>query len=105
MVVMIYAYESIFCGLHGINTGGVFEVDSAAEADDIGKGMAYDVIDGYSHIFEDYNLEEVEEGIEWEVWPIRDNTGLSVRELDCEFATLGRSLFIDKYCCVDIHNT
>lgn len=75
------------------------------EADDIGKGMAYDVIDGYSHAFEDYDLEEVEEGIEWEVWPVRDNTGLSVSELDCEFANLGRSLFIDEYCCVDIHNT
>lgn len=56
MVVMIYAYESVYCGLHGINTGGVFEVDSVAEADDIGKGMAYDVIDGYSHAFEDYDL-------------------------------------------------
>lgn len=82
MVVMIYAYESVYCGLHGINTGGVFEVDSVAEADDIGKGMAYDVIDGYSHAFEDYDLKEVEEGIEWEVWPVRDNTGLSVSELD-----------------------
>lgn len=51
MVVMIYAYESVYCGLHGINTG------------------------------------------------------LSVSELDCEFANLGRSLFIDEYCCVDIHNT
>ena len=105
MVVMIYAYESIFCGLHGINTGGVFEVENEAEANDIGKGMAYDVIDSYSHLFEDYDLEEVEEGIEWEVWPVRDNTGLSVRELDREFATLGRSLFINEYCCGDIHNT
>lgn len=105
MVVMIYAYESVYCGLHGINTGGVFEVDSVAEADDIGKGMAYDVIDSYSHAFEDYDLEEVEEGIEWEIWPVRDNTGLSVSELDCEFANLGRSLFINKYCCADIHNT
>lgn len=105
MVVMVYAYESVYCGLHGINTGGVFEVDSVAEADDIGKGMAYDVIDGYSHTFEDYDLEEVEEGIEWEVWPVRDNTGLSVSELDCEFANLGRSFFINEYCCVDIHNT
>lgn len=25
MVVMIYAYESVYCGLHGINTGGVYE--------------------------------------------------------------------------------
>lgn len=105
MVVMIYAYESVYRGLHGINTGGVFEVENEAEANDIGEGMAYDVIDGYSHLFEDYDLEEVKEGIEWEVWPVRDNTELSVRELDCKFATLGRNLFIDKYCCVDIHNT
>ena len=34
MVVMIYAYESVYCGLHGINTGGVFEVDNVAEADE-----------------------------------------------------------------------
>ena len=76
MVVMVYAYESIYCGLHGINTGGVFEVDNAAEADEIGREMAYDLIDGYSHVFEDYDQEEVKEGIEWEVWPVRDNTGL-----------------------------
>lgn len=43
MVVMVYAYESIYCGLHGINTGGVFEVDNVAEADEIGKEMAYDL--------------------------------------------------------------
>lgn len=97
MVVMVYAYESVYCGLHGINTGGVFEVDNVAEADEIGKEMAYDLIDGYSHVFEDYDQEEVKEGIEWEVWPVRDNTGLSVRELDCEFTNLGRSLFVDEY--------
>lgn len=105
MVVMIYAYENIFCGLHGINTGGVFEVKNEAEANDIGESMAYDVIESYGHIFEDYDSEEVEEGIEWEVWPIRDNTGLSVRELDREFARLGRDLFIDEYCHVDIHTS
>lgn len=91
---MIYAYESVYCGLHGINTGGVFEVDSVAEADDIGKGMAYDVIDGYSHAFEDYDLEEVEEGIEWEVWPVRDNTGLSVSELAVIFQTHMKCFFL-----------
>lgn len=98
MVVMIYAYESVYSGLHGINTGGVFEVEDEMEANDIGESMAYDVIESYSHVFESYDPEEVEEGIEWEVWPIRENFDLSVRELDREFARLGRDLFIDEYC-------
>lgn len=31
MVVMIYAYESIFCGLYGINTGGIIDSDELDE--------------------------------------------------------------------------
>lgn len=61
MVVMIYAYESVYCGLHGINTGGVFEVDSVAEADDFLWSCVYhnlsieDYFDSMKCSFELYN--------------------------------------------------
>lgn len=66
MVVMIYAYEDIYCGLHGINTGGVFEVDSVAEA--------FEVMDSSTELFHTentvkafeilWNCEDAVEGID-----------------------------------------
>ena len=36
MKVFIYAYESTYGGMHGINTLAVYDVSTLAEADEIG---------------------------------------------------------------------
>ena len=61
MRFVIYAYESTYCGSHGIYDICVTEVNSLDEADDIGETMAYEVIDSYSHLFEPDPDEEDEE--------------------------------------------
>lgn len=98
MKVVVYAYENIFGGLHGINTGGVFDVGDISESSVIGEELAYDVIDSYSHVFEDYDREEVEEGIAWEVYQVREDTGMTTAQLDKEYARLGFSDFVSEYC-------
>lgn len=109
MRFVIYAYESTYCGLHGIYDICVTEVDSLDEADDIGEAMAYEVIDTYSHLFaseeEDYDEDEEYETTspEWEyarILPKWDN--IPTAELDAEAAELGYEEFVNKYCkCED----
>ena len=103
MRFVIYAYESTYCGSHGIYDICVTEVNSLDEADDIGETMAYEVIDSYSHLFEPDPDEEDEEyeatSPEWEytrILPKWDN--ISTEELDAEAAELGYEEFVNKYC-------
>ena len=108
MRFVIYAYESTYCGLHGIYDICVIEADSLNELDDIGKTMSYEVIDSYSHLFaddeEDYNENKEYEATspEWEyarILPKWDNIPTNV--LDAEAAELGYEEFVDKYCKVE----
>ena len=103
MRFVIYAYESTYGGLHGIYDICVTEINSLDEADDIGKTMAYEVIDSYSHLFEpdpDEGDEEYEAtSPEWEytrILPKWDN--IPTAELDAEAAELGYEEFVNKYC-------
>ena len=103
MRFVIYAYESTYCGSHGIYNICVTEINSLDEADDIGKTMAYEVIDSYSHLFEpdpDEGDEEYEAtSPEWEytrILPKWDN--IPTAELDAEAAELGYEEFVNKYC-------
>ena len=103
MRFVIYAYESTYCGSHGIYNICVTEVNSLDEADDIGETMAYEVIDSYSHLFEPDPDEEDEEyeatSPEWEytrILPKWDN--IPTVELDAEAAELGYEEFVNKYC-------
>ena len=106
MRFVIYAYESTYCGLHGIYDICVTEADSLDEADDIGETMAYEVIDSYSHLFAnddvyDYDEDDHYEAIspEWEyarILPKQDN--MPTEELDAEAAELGYEEFVNKYC-------
>ena len=105
MRFVIYAYESTYCGLHGIYDICVTEADSLDEADDIGETMAYEVIDSYSHLFvsekEDCDEDEEYEATspEWEyarILPKWDN--IPTEELDAEAAELGYEEFVNKYC-------
>ena len=105
MRFVIYAYESTYCGLHGIYDICVTEADSLDEVDDIGETMAYEVIDSYSHLFtseeEDCDEDEEHEATspEWEyarILPKWDN--IPTEELDVEAAELGYEEFVNKYC-------
>ena len=100
MRFVIYAYESTYCGSHGIYDICVTEVDSLDEVDDIGETMAYEVIDSYSHLFANDEDEEYEAtSPEWEytrILPKWDN--IPTAELDAEAAELGYEEFVNKYC-------
>ena len=100
MRFVIYAYESTYCGLHGIYNICVTEADSLDEVDDIGETMAYEVIDSYSHLFANDEDEEYEAtSPEWEytrILPKWDN--IPTAELDAEAAELGYEEFVNKYC-------
>ena len=104
MRFVIYAYESTYCGLHGIYDICVTEVDSLDEVDDIGETMAYEVIDSYSHLFANDEDEEYEDtSPEWEyarILPKWDD--IPIETLDAEAAELGYEEFVNKYCkCED----
>ena len=105
MRFVIYAYESTYGGLHGIYNICVTEADSLDEVDDIGKTMAYEVIDSYSNLFTSEEEDCDEDGEyeatspEWEytrILPKWDN--ISTEELDAEAAELGYEEFVNKYC-------
>lgn len=100
MRFVIYAYESIYGGSHGIYDICVTEVNSLDEADDIGETMAYEVIDSYSHLFTNDEDEEYEAtSPEWEytrILPKWDN--IPTATLDAEAAELSYKEFINKYC-------
>ena len=106
MRFVIYAYESTYCGLHGIYDICVTEADSLDEVDDIGETMAYEVIDSYSHLFVNDDVYDYDEddnyevtSPEWEyarILPKWDN--ISTEELDAEAAELGYEEFVNKYC-------
>lgn len=100
MRFVIYAYESTYCGLHGIYNICVTEVDSLDEVDDIGETMAYEVIDSYSHLFANDEDDDYEvTSPEWEyarILPKWDN--IPTAELDAEAAELGYEEFVNKYC-------
>ena len=110
MRFVIYAYESTYCGLHGIYDICVTEADSLDEIDDIGETMAYEVIDSYSHLFANDDVYDYDEDDDYEVtspeWeyarilPKWDN--IPTAELDAEAAELGYEEFVNKYCkCED----
>ena len=109
MRFVIYAYESTYCGLHGIYDICVTEANSLDEVDDIGETMAYEVIDSYSHLFtsEEEDCDEDEEyeatSPEWEyarILPKWDD--IPTETLDAEAAELGYEEFVNKYCkCED----
>ena len=105
MRFVIYAYESTYCGLHGIYDICVTEADSLDEVDNIGETMAYEVIDSYSHLFandeedcdenEDYEITYPE----WEYARILPKwNDIPTETLSAEATELGYEEFVNKYC-------
>ena len=106
MRFVIYAYESTYCGLHGIYDICVTEADSLDEVDDIGETMAYEVIDSYSHLFANDDVYDYDENDDYEVtspeWEyariLSKWDDIPTETLDAEAAELGYEEFVNKYC-------
>ena len=106
MRFVIYAYESTYCGLHGIYDICVTEADSLDEIDDIGETMAYEVIDSYSHLFANDDVYDYDEDNDYEVtspeWEyariLSKWDDIPTETLDAEAAELGYEEFVNKYC-------
>ena len=98
MKVFIYAYESTYDGMHGINALAVYDVSTLAEADEIGFDMAREVTESYD-CFDDISDEELLESYCWDVYVIKDEfQSMSIEELDTLCCNLGCDSFTDKYC-------
>lgn len=111
MLVVCYAYEGFYHGLHGIDSSAVLEVSddiekAQREIDEWGNEESAELI--YSYGLEDDYLDEDDEDADiedsmyyedrgWYAHKIKD-TNLSVEELDKELCHLGMDLFIDEYC-------
>ena len=106
MRFVIYAYESTYCGLHGIYDICVTEADSLDEIDDIGETMAYEVINSYSHLFANDDVYDYDENNDYEVtspeWEyariLSKWDDIPTETLDAEAAELGYEEFVNKYC-------
>lgn len=110
MRVFIYAYEGQYCGLHGIEDLTCTEVNSIKEAEEIGREMSENVISSFG--LEDEWLAEDDEsedctdygtyaeyfGLQYEIYKIKDEVNLSIRELDSICSRLGKETFINEYC-------
>ena len=103
MKVYIYAYESLYRGLYGIESSYICDVSSIDEANEIGHEMSMEVfenfINGEEYIDEngeiDYDF--VNEELCWEIWKIKDDF-INIEDLNYISYNLGRDSFIEKYC-------
>lgn len=104
----IYACDSSYGGLHGMNTYGFVECNDKEEADDIGRSWSFDVMESYAAISQSFRDEANEycesegidpdseegdefieniinqlqtENLEWTVTKIRDDCPLTWKEL------------------------
>lgn len=106
MVVYIYSDETMYCGLHGMYNCGVYEVNNLEEANEIGHELAYDVVESYSSISDNYDydddddMEALDESLQWIVWTIKPEAQLKlgIGGLMKESARLDRDSFVDMYC-------
>lgn len=103
MKVYIYACESSYQGLHGIESSCVCDVRSIDEANEIGHEMSMEVFEDFIDEEEfvdengeiDYDL--VNEELCWEIWKIKDEF-INIENLDEISYNLGRNSFVEKYC-------
>ena len=107
MRVYIYACETTYGGLHGMNNCGVFEVRDIDEANEIGYDMSEGVIESYGLEDEYFEEEELEEGLysigeytDWYVCAIDEEKckNMSIQELDILTARHDYETFIEEYC-------
>lgn len=94
---LIHAYEGIYGGLHGIETALIVDCSTRKDAEEIAIDESYDVMDSYSHMFEDLDEEDREENIAFDVFQIREDCALSTKELD-ELVASDWEEVRDEYC-------
>lgn len=116
MLVAIYAYEQIFCGLHGMCTHTVVEVANEEEAEEYAIAESIDVITSYSEImenleenyhyeyddneeeFEDEILDElINDDVAYEIYKITKETTESLEQLNQKFYRDPEG-FLEEYC-------
>ncbi len=117
MLYAIYAYESMYGGLHGMNSFLVVECESMEEAEEIGSQESLNVMESYndimSSIYEEASQEYEEETDEWygmvdsimeensayEIFEIKNTKveGRTMTDLENEFFN-DKDSFIKKYC-------
>ena len=105
MIVYIYSDELMYCGANGMYDCGVYDVDNIDEANEIGRELAYDVVENYNCLSEEYgyddeDMEALEESLQWIIWPIAPEAQMkmSIDDLMKESARLDRDSFVDMYC-------
>lgn len=102
MKYLIYAYDAVYGGLHGMYDWTV-EDTNISDAEDIGYQMSVDMIESYSHIHdmpEDIDSEEYDEWldsmVEYEIHRIKDEYQNCDFEVD---ANEDIEKIINRYCC------
>ena len=120
MRIFIYACESFYGGLHGIEDFCIEELETYNEnlISGIGIELSLDVIENYINVNEDYldcdgaedfdseeeyleaYHEAVDEHIEWYAYKIKDEfNDMTIKELEGIAARItGPQSFIKKYC-------
>lgn len=106
MIVYIYSDELMYCGANGMYDCGVYDVDNIDEANEIGRELAYNLIENYNCLSEEYDydddddMEALDESLRWIIWAIQPEAQLKlgVDGLMKESACLDRDSFVDMYC-------
>ena len=106
MIVYIYSDELMYCGANGMYNCGVYDIDSIDEANEIGRELAYDVVESYNCLSEEYDyndeedMEALDESLRWIIWAIAPEVQMkmSIDDLMKESASLDRDSFVDMYC-------
>lgn len=115
MLCAIYAYESLYDGLHGMDSSIIVYCNSVEEAEEIATEISLRIMESYSCIMDDFYenaSEDYEEGTdEWyeaieemkqenvayNIYTVSHTKGKSIRELEHEFRN-HRDRFIETYC-------
>lgn len=96
---VIEVSESIYGGLHGLNTGGVFEIDDEDEIWEYVIELGTDLIDSYSMLAEAHEGEDPTDCVDYMALPVAPKwDDVSTEELDTQYANLGWDSFVDTYC-------
>lgn len=95
MLVYIFACDSVYGGLHGMNEEDVVEVPNLSVAHRIGQNMSEDVIYSYGE-FDDEELENTGELQEWRVYKIRDE--FSLDDVVAELGKHDEEVMVKIFC-------
>lgn len=96
-MLLIYAYETQYGGLHGISTYTVLEEDNIKLAEEIGRDLSIEVIQEFG-LEEGMDEEDIEESIAYEIYKINNTAEKTIDELDRIIFKCGVDNFIKNNC-------